>query len=133
MDGGAEDGVVVSPGSPHPESEPLPLGVAIGVDDGVVVPGAVGVGVYVGGTTDPGADGVPDNVGSGTDPGEEGTRLGVFDDVGGELVGEEGTRLGVLDGVAGELVGEEPPEVVVAFPVTSCAASAQNATNKLTY
>lgn len=115
MDGGAEDGVVVSPGSPHPESEPLPLGVAIGVDDGVVVPGAVGVGVYVGGTTDPGADGVPDNVGSGTDPGEEGTRLGVLDDVGGELV------------------GEEPPEVVVAFPVTSCAASAQNATNKLTY
>jgi hypothetical protein len=107
---GVEDGVGSS-SSPHPSSVLVPLG----VDDGVGVDkGVVGVGVVGGGATDPGVDGVPDDVGGGTDP-------GVVD-----------PELGVLDGVGGVLVGEAPPEVVVAFPVTNCAASVQNAINKLT-
>jgi hypothetical protein len=134
---GVEDGVVVSPGSSHPESEPLPLGVVtgnVGVDGGVVVPGSVGVGVgvgvgvYVGGATDAGADGVPDVVGGATDAGADGVPVVVG---GATDPGVEGTRLGLVVGVGRELVGEEPP-VVVALPVTNCAASAQNATNKLT-
>lgn len=125
---GVEDGVV-SVGSPYPESVmSVPLGVAVGVgvgvDEGDVVSGSsphsstsVGVGVavagvYGGGTTDAGTDGVPDDVGVVT--GVDGSTLGLPDDVGRELV-------------VGEL-----PGVVVAFPVTNCAASAQNATNRLT-
>jgi hypothetical protein len=65
----------------------------------------------------------------GIDPGWEDIMEGVGIADGGIDPGVEGSMLWLPDDMGIELGGGESPEVL--FPVTSCAASAQNATNKL--